>query len=138
MAFYNETGNREPLYVVQVQAPSSTDVVIANGEADSASIDMSDQPPRGIAVLVPGAWTAADIGFEVSSDDSTWYPLQNDTGGLVKITGITTDAAGYYVAPAGTWAIGGWQYMRLNSLDTGDETAENQGAARTMTVVFLM
>ncbi len=110
---------------------------IANGAAVSTAIDVSKLQLLGIAVVVPAAWTAADIGFEVSSDGTTWIPLQDDTGARIKIAGVTTNASKAYIAPSGAWAVGAFPYARLVSLNTSTGANANQAAERLLTFVRL-
>lgn len=113
------------------------DMTIASGAAVSDGVSIEKHPVDRLAVQVPAAWTAADIGFDVSQDDSTYIPLKGATGSRLKITGVATGAAGVYIAPAETFLVDGYRYVRLASLDTGDESAENQGAARSLVLVLL-
>jgi hypothetical protein len=112
------------------------EVTIANGAAVSGEVSTATFGPRGLAVLTPAAWTDADIAFDVSIDNSTWYPLQDDEGNRVKITSVTTDAAKVYDAPPECWTAGCFRYVRLASINTSTEADVNQGAARTCYIVF--
>ena len=115
-------------------------VVIANNASLSAAIDAAGLQFQSVSVEVPSAWTAADIGFQVSRDNSTFVPLFYDDAGTrtrVKLTQIKTDGAGVYVAPAEAWALSVYPYFKLESLNTSTEAAVNQGAERTLVVGFL-
>lgn len=123
-------------------ARGRVDVIIANGAATSENIFKGDgeitaRGFRGLVVVTPAAWTAADIGFEASSDGSAWLPLMDNAGARVRITGVATSAARAYVAPSTAWGAGAFPFVRLVSLNTGTGANENQGAARTLTVVLL-
>jgi len=109
------------------------DCTIAVGESVSSSIRIDGIGPRGLAVLVPSTWTAANIGFEVSVDDATFIPVWNQ-GQPVKITDIPVNRAILHTAPAEVWPMGTFPYMRLVSLDVSDNSAEVQAGARTLTV----
>lgn len=89
---------------------------------------------RGLTVQVPSAWTAADIGFSVSDDASTWIPAYDPYGKRCKITGVKTSSAGNYTIPPESWQIEPWRYARIDSLDAADETAENQAVTRSLVV----
>lgn len=105
-------------------------VTIANGEAESGVIDM-----RGYAggiVVMPAAWTTADLGVKVcGSADGTFVPLKDNENGYgtsVSIDGPVAAAA--YMLPLDVFAA---PYMKLWSHDgAGSDT--NQGAARTLTL----
>lgn len=87
----------------------------------------------GMAIKVPSEWTAADIGFTAAEDiSSTFAPVYDDEGSRVKITGIATSASQWYDVPE---AVMKHAYVKLASLDTGDGSAENQGAARVLVVM---
>lgn len=111
------------------------DVTIPINTAASSAIKLTGY--RRLAVQTPAAWTAANIGFEVSEDGTTFIPLRDAAGAKLAITGVITNAAGVYVAPVDTLAAGPYPYLRLTSLDTVDASAENQLAARTLKVIAL-
>jgi hypothetical protein len=117
-------------------------VTIANGAAVSGDIYASSDGRvraygfRLLSVSVPSAWTAADIGFEVSADGSTWVKVYDETGVRIKITGVATAAAGIYTAPPKIALVGMWPYLRLVSLNTSTGANENQGADRALVVAI--
>lgn len=105
--------------------------IIAINQTNSAAIGITKLTPRGLSVVVPDSWTAADIYFESSVDgESGWQRLKDEFGSVVKITGIDTTDGDNYVAPPQCWALGAWPYLRLVSSAT-------QTAARTLTVCIL-
>jgi len=110
--------------------PFRQETAIAKSGTQSVGIDISKLTPRGLAVLVPAVWTAADLYFEVSEDNETFYPLYDEEGSIVLISGIATSEARVYAAPATVWAVGSWPYMRLVA-------SAAQGAARTLVVAML-
>lgn len=115
-------------------------VTIASGQSVSSTIDAGGLRFKLVSVEVPAEWTAADIGFQVSRDGTTFAPLFYDADGTrarVKIAQVQTDGTGVYIAPAEAWALSVYPYFRLESLDASDESAEDQGAARTLYVGFL-
>ena len=97
---------------------------------------ISPNGEQSIDVQTPAAWTAADIAFEVSNDNVTYYPLVSSAGARVKISGVTTNAAKVYNGGAGVEAVMGWPYFRLVSVNTGTSADENQAAARTLVVIL--
>jgi hypothetical protein len=102
---------------------------IANGTAVSEAFEMSNH--AGGIVLMPAAWTAASIGFQVSDSPSgTYYPLYDDGGTLVQISGPAVDNA--YSIPA---EVFGAAWVKLWSQD-GAAVDENQGAERTLGVIL--
>lgn len=111
--------------------------VIAGGEAISNAVDISKLQLLGVAVIVPSAWTGADIGFEVSVDGSVWVPLYDDTGARVKISGVATNTSRVYIAPAEVWAAGAFPYLRLVSLNTSTGANINQGGVRSLMLIRL-
>ena len=121
------------------QSDNSQTLVIAINTAVSGKFNVRASGGRGFAIQIPAVWTAANIGFDISADASTWIPLYGDTGARVKITGVPTGLAVELVAPAEVWAIGASIWMRLVSVDTTDDTATtNQAAERTLIVRALV
>ena len=97
---------------------------IANGEALSGVIDFRDV--AGAIVHMPGAWTAADLGFYVcDSATGTFQPLYDETNTIVHIDGATAGRS--HVVPADVFAA---RYVRLWSQNAGAN--ENQGADRVL------
>lgn len=109
---------------------------IANGEALSEAFDLRESGFRGGAIVTPSTWTDARLSFQFSQDSSTWYPLRDEEGALVVISGIQTAEAGIYFMPAKAgWELMNWNYMRVRSTNTASEAAVNQGATRSLTFV---
>lgn len=77
-----------------------------------------------MAIVMPSAWTAADLTFQVSHDGTNYYNLYY--GGSEER--ILSPTAGTAVAlDPGVFAC--WQYMKVRSGTSG--TAVNQAAARS-------
>lgn len=120
-------------------------VTIVGTESESGALDVRGISPRGVSVAVPSAWTAADIGLAVTEDDPfddditpSWFPLRDAAGGRVRVQGIITDEANQYMFPTEAWGVSCWPYLRLESLDTGDGSAEAQAADRVLIVGLLI
>ena len=107
------------------------------------------QGQRVIGVIVPVAWTAADISFEIerplyAADSAhttqTWIKVVNRAGALYKLTGVATSASEYQLvsgdANQGDIIITGPGDGRLVSTNTASEADINQDAARTVIVVL--
>lgn len=113
-----------------IRKSTKTTVTIASGAAVSGELEMREA--SGGVVLMPAAWTAASIGFQVSDElhDSggTFYPLKDDDGNLVQIDSPAVDEA--YSIPAAVFAAA---RFRLWSQD-GSGNNTNQGAERVLTV----
>lgn len=83
----------------------------------------------GGVVHMPAAWTAASIGFKVSSTVAgTFLPLYDDDGNLVQIDSPTTSKA--YAFPD---AIYPCRFVKLWSQD-GSAADEAQAAERSLVV----
>jgi hypothetical protein len=64
-------------------------VTIANGTALSAGVKISDDEQIA-AVVMPSAWTAANVTFQASVDGgTTWRELHNGSG-AVQVTGTAS------------------------------------------------
>mgnify|MGYP001617387982 FL=1 len=113
-------------------------LAIASGEALSAAFPFNGL--RVAAVVVPAAWTDADISFEVEYPSGTWVKVVNRAGALYKLTGVATAASEMQLvsgdANQADVVITGPGDGRLVSTNTGSEANINQGAARTIVVVL--
>ena len=79
-------------------------------------------------IHMPATWTAADIGFQVSSeDDGTYLPLYDDAGALVEIASPAVDQA--MRVPVEVLAA---RYVKIWSQSGG--AGVNQGADRDLIV----
>jgi hypothetical protein len=104
---------------------------IGAGAAESGTIDLREVVGDAGLVGVPGAWTAAALGFKVSdSFGGTFSPLRDESGSIVQISGIQTGAAGYYKLPD---ALRGAMFVKLWSQTAGSDS--NQVADRVITVL---
>lgn len=111
-------------------------VTIANGASLSGEIDCAGLDVIGL--VMPAAWTAADISFAVASREDlagnaeTFLPLYDDAG-----TELTLEAdASRFVAlrpDISPLTRGPWR-IKLRSGLVG--AAVNQGAARTIGVIL--
>lgn len=100
-------------------------LTIANGAAVSGAFNM-ERYSMGL-LHMPAAWTAASIGFQVSSTlAGTYVPLYDKNNTLVQISGSTTSRG--YALPA---EVAACRYVKLWSQD-GAASGTNQGAARTL------
>ena len=115
-------------------------VAIAITTATSGVFPFNGQ--RVVAVVVPGAWTAADISFEIDSPTAsgTFIKVVNRAGALYKLTGVNTGASEYQLvsgdANQADVIITGPGNGRIVSTNTGSEADINQDAARTVIVVL--
>lgn len=108
---------------------------IPNGASVSNGVKISNIAPRGLQVLLPAAWTAADVAIEVSDNNSDYYPLRVYDQTKVKLTNVPTSSSplSSCVFKGEGWAIGSWKWIRLASVNTAaQDTYVNQiGADRT-------
>lgn len=111
------------------------DVTIASGEALSGSIHL--RAFSGGMVLIPSAWTAANLGFKISETPAgTYAHLEpHDSADPVQIENIPTSTSVWKEIPPEVFAAG---FMKLwsKSATAATETDVNQGAERTITVVL--
>lgn len=111
--------------IISLLSSESQEVVIASGAALSGAIVFKAYS-KGVFHM-PAVWTAADIGFYVSSEvDGTYLPLY-DGANPVVITGPAADRS--YPLPAG---LAPAHFFRLWSNTAGVDT--NQGAERTIII----
>ena len=101
-------------------------LTIASGAALSEAFDFS-RVAMGV-VQLPADWTAADIGFQVSTAEAgTYVPLYDEDGALVEISSPAASQA--HVLPVKT---AGCLWVKLWSQSGG--VSVNQGADRALTV----
>ena len=90
----------------------------------------------GGAIIIPSAWTAANIGFQVSRDsDGTFVTLKDEDGLPVQIGNVTTNAVKAYVIPSGVFGVG-WVKIWSKSSTAATDTSTNQGAERALPVLL--
>lgn len=97
----------------------------------STAINITNR--RLAAIIMPAAWTAADIGFSLSPDGTTYYTLTDTAGNAVIIDGA---AATDVIDLCDLINLPGYGWLKLESLDPSDATAEDQLADRVITLLF--
>ena len=104
--------------------------MIASGASLSSVIDLGSR--QLVSILMPAAWTAADITFSVSLDGVTYYSkLVGGTEYKVSdLIGANPTASQAIDIPYGDFI--GFRYVKIQSGIVG--VTVNQGAARTLTV----
>lgn len=115
-------------------------VTIAGSAAVSSEINIKDLALLGVAVLVPGPWTAANIGLEVSMNGGatgTWTPVYDENGTRVMVTNVSTTARRLYFLPTAAWATVRYNFLRIVSVNTSTGADVNQGAPRSLEVSIL-
>jgi len=102
---------------------------ITNGTSLSPAIDLADYGYRPIAIVMPAAWTAANLTFQGSHDGSTFNNLYTSAG----VEYLVTAAASQYIIlnPADFLGV---QVLKIRSGTSG--TPVNQGADRTLSLVI--
>jgi hypothetical protein len=115
-------------------------VTIASGAAVSEQVEIKDLALLGVAVLVPGPWTAANIGLEVSMNGGTtgtWTPVYDETGTRVMVTNVSASARRLYFLPTASFACVRYNFLRLVSVNTSTGANVNQGGARALELSIL-
>lgn len=112
-------------------------LTIANGAAVTEEFRY-ERAKHGM-VLIPGAWTAANIGFQVSATSGGTFTFveHHDSGEPIQINTIPTNLSVWKEFPPELKDLPA-VYMKLWSKSSTDatETGTNQGAARTLVVVL--
>ena len=117
---------------VGILAPTITasTATIANGASLSDAVAVeAGKTVRG--VIVPSAWTAAQISYKVSHDSGVTYTSLRDPAGNEHVNGSTTVAVSSFI-PFPT--VVGITHIKIMS-GTNDGVAVNQGAQRLLTVL---
>ena len=95
---------------------------------------------RILGVIVPSAWTDADITFEIEYPSGTWVKVVDRAGALYKLSGNATSSSEFHLvsgdANKGDILITGPGDGRVVSTNTGSEANINQGADREVVVVL--
>jgi hypothetical protein len=112
------------------RTPAVVPAAIAINAAISGVINMSDF--SGGLVQTPAAWDTAAIAFKVcDTPDGSFIPLRSQSGSIVEISGVITNAAGAYPLPD---ELFGSLYFKLWSETSGSDT--NQTAARSLVLTL--
>lgn len=104
----------------------TVDVIIPISTALSNAIQIAHTDIVGF--YMPAAWTAADIGFQVSDDNVTFFAVSDQAGALISIPVAASD---FITLPDSF--IQGNRWIRLWSQTAG--VGVNQAAARTIKLV---
>ena len=100
--------------------------VIPNGGALSPVVDLGGVQLVGF--VMPGTWSAAHIGFQVSIDGTNFVPLHTTADAVYDIA--VTGGNAYSLPPSD---FAGWRYVKVWSQSAG--TGVNQGQQSTVTLV---
>lgn len=112
--------------IAQTPYLSRLTATISNGQAITASIYLRDQPL--VAIQMPASWTAANLTFQGSNDNTNFFDVYNLDGDEYTVTA----AASRYIVLSPfefQWA----RYIKIRSGTTG--TPVNQSADRTIVLV---
>lgn len=100
---------------------------IANGASLSGAVPIGEKVITGI--VMPSAWTAAALTFQVSVDDgTTWSDLYDSTGTEVN---FPTAASRFVAVDPSLWL--GVSHVKVRSGTAG--VAVNQAASRAISLV---
>ena len=79
-------------------------------------------------IIMPSAWTAADLSFHGSHDGVTYYNIYDEYGSEVI---VNAGASRHIVLQPGIWS--GTRFLKIRSGTTG--TPVTQAAARTLNLI---
>ena len=118
-------------YPISTQGAINTqDVVIPINTSTSGIIDLQTIPRAISGVIMPAAWTAASLTFEVSVDGTNFFVLHD---GTAEFTILAAGGAAAGLAISRTFPFGEMPFVRIRSGVIG--VYVNQAAARTLVVV---
>lgn len=106
-------------------------VTIANGASLSGAVDLGSASLVGI--VMPAAWTAADLSFQVSADGVTYGNLFDTIGAEYLIPSASAVAGQTISIPIAD--LLGWRYLKVRSGPAAAAVA--QGAARVLTLTAI-
>jgi hypothetical protein len=98
---------------------------IANGASLSGAIEFKGRPLR---IIMPSAWTTANLTFQTSYDGVNYANLYDDSGNEETVT-----AAASREIDLDDTVFAGVAFMKIRSGNSG--TPVNQGAQRELIVV---
>lgn len=113
------------------------DVSILNNTAISEDLRLGPNQ-RVVGILVPGTWTAADIGFAVSRDGTTFVRVVDPARTTAatshaRVVNVETGASEYYiVSEALDLPVG--VNVKLTSINVASNADVNQGGDRALQV----
>lgn len=102
-------------------------VTVSNGTSLSNSVDLG--PNRLFGIVMPAAWTAANLTFSVSVDGITYNNLVDDGGAEVTVTA----AASQFIVMSNPPKWFGIRWLKVRSGTSA--TPVNQGADRIISIV---
>lgn len=111
------------------ELPVAVSVTIANGASLSGAIDCSEGRPARI--VIPSAWTTANLTFQTSYDGTTYNDLYDAFGTEYTVT--VGGASRGIILPLADFI--GVRYLKVRSGTTG--TPVTQGADRTLKLVLV-
>lgn len=99
---------------------------IPSGESLSNAVRLGER--KHVGLIMPSAWTAADVTFQVSADGATFVNLYDKTG-----TEASTKADASQGIQLGDFDLAPWEYLKLRSGTAAVPVV--QAAARIIQVV---
>lgn len=106
----------------------NTSITIPSGQSLSPALEINDN--LLMALSAPSAWTAADITFQVSHDNSTYQDLYDSDGEEFKATIV----AGKFQFIQEPIAFSGFNYVKLRSGTSASPV--NQAGDRQVITLF--
>lgn len=101
---------------------------ILNGQSLSDTI--SNGKTNVIGIIMPAAWTAANLTFQASIDGTNFFDLFDQAGNEVSIPA----AASRYIGGLDALAFGSFNYLKIRSGTSS--VPVNQGGNRSITLVM--
>lgn len=118
-----------PSAVVKNGNLTTGSVTIANGASLSGAIDLENF--RLGRIIIPAAWTAANLTFQTSPDDGTYSDLYDAAG--YEYTIVVGGASRAIIVPLADFI--GIRFLKIRSGTAG--VAVNQAADRVLTLVVV-
>ncbi len=111
---------------------AAVSVTIAAGTSLSAAVDTG--AGKYPTLLMPAAWTAASITFQVSDTlTGTFLDLYDEAGTEVTISGLAVSKA--YMLNTTMWRLAGCRYIKVRS-GTSGAPINQVGADRILKFIF--
>jgi hypothetical protein len=85
-----------------------------------------------VGIVMPAAWTTANLTFQVSQDGVTYQELYDNTGTAVTVT--TAASYTHALAPA-AWM--GFNYIKVRSGTSGSAVTQTRTGGTDIILIFL-
>lgn len=111
--------------------------IAAGATGLSAAISIASFAAKGGTLFIPSGWVAADLYFNAGFNGTDFFPVCNEFGQRIKITGIQTAEGRFYSIPPELWAHFCHEYLQLfSATNAATPVAVNQTGSPAIVMTF--